>query len=779
MTGPADSDVHAVAPPAVSLASAERIAREHFGVAGSASELPSERDRNVRLDTADGAVVLKVSNPAEDPAVVDMENAAMRHIAGVDPSLPIPRLLASCAGAATVTVDGDDGRRHLARLVTVLPGDPVEGTAVEPRLAAEIGELTARTAAAMQGFFHPAAGRTHAWDIRAVGSLRPLLDKVADDELRALIDRSLTAIEPTLAGLAGLPAQVAHADVTLTNVLVDADRRVSGVIDFGDMHHTAAVCDLAATLNSVMRSVAGAGLPEVTDVASHLLGGYQRVRPLTVDEGFALADLLRARLCVSLLVSAWRAGEHPDNTAYIVQYDEGSRLLLQLLDAHPDATRLLARLAGVGRGRAPTEASAALRSRRDDLFAGPMSPLMYDEPVELSHGVGGWLVAADGRRYLDAYNNVPVVGHGDAVVAGAVSQQLRRLNVNARYLHRHAVELAERLLATFPAGLGLDTCILVNSGSEAVDLAWRMAVAHTGGDGALIGDHAYHGITAGTVPFSSNEWPADYRPSHVARFEAPYGRPPGVPGRADAVERVERAAHELRARGHRPAMLLADPLFTSSGILDAQPGFTAGLADAAHDAGALVLADEVQSGFGRTGPQLWAFALGGLVPDIVTLGKPMGNGHPVAAVVTRREVAASLGERQEFFSTFAGSPVSAIAALTTLDVIEDRRLPAKAVANGERLRAAARTLAAETGWLGEVRGTGLLAGIDVRTPAGSGWDAHRLAEELRRQGVLVGVTGPGRDVLKVRPPLAWESEHVEVFAHRLGHVLEHAVGSAG
>jgi len=249
-----------------------------------------------------------------------------------------------------------------------------------------------------------------------------------------------------------------------------------------------------------------------------------------------------------------------------------------------------------------------------------------------------------------------VSGHTHPAITEAVVRQLRTLNTHSRYLHPAVVELAERLTATMPAGL--DTVVLVTSGSEAVDLAWRLARSYTGAAGTLVGGWAYHGISTRTHDFSPNDWPVGaFAVDDVATFAAPH-EDGSVLDRDSARDRVRAAVRDLADRGVRPAVLMVDPQFTSEGVLDAPAEFLHGLVDGIHEAGGLFLADEVQSGFGRSGPQLWRFALSGITPDIVTLGKPMAAGLPVAAVVTRREIADAFAVGHEYFSTFAGSPVA-------------------------------------------------------------------------------------------------------------------------
>ena len=287
---------------------------------------------------------------------------------------------------------------------------------------------------------------------------------------------------------------------------------------------------------------------------------------------------------------------------------------------------------------------------------------------------GVWIYEPDGHRLLDAYNNVPVVGHCHPRVTEAIVRQTRLSATNARYLAEPLIELAERLLATFPPEAALDTVLLVNSGSEANDLAWRLAAEATGGDGALVTENAYHGVTAATSGLSPEDWPAARPPAHVARIE-----PPGSGG--DLATDLDAA---LAGLDGRLAATFLDGALMSDGIYVPETSQLQLLVERTHAAGGLYVADEVQAGHGRFGPELWSFARDGIAPDIVTLGKPMGNGYPVAAVVTRRELAERFPYAGRTFSTFGGNPVAASAALAVLDVLEDERLPERAASVGER-----------------------------------------------------------------------------------------------
>ena len=310
-------------------------------------------------------------------------------------------------------------------------------------------------------------------------------------------------------------------------------------------------------------------------------------------------------------------------------------------------------------------------------------------------GDGVWLYDVEGEPYLDCYNNVPVVGHCHPRVTDAIARQARLLNTNMRYLHDAAVELAERMVASMPAGSGLDTVLFVNSGSEANDTAWRLATAWTGAGGGLATRYAYHGVTQAIADLSPEEWRGGYHPPQVELFEPLDVYRDATPPE-DAADDLLRACERLQERGMLPAVTFVDGGFTSDGIVAPPAEYVRALAERTHEVGALYVADEVQAGHGRSGAALWSFDAMDVAADIVTMGKPMGNGHPVAALVTRREITERFAETTEWFSTFGGNPVACAAALAVLDVIEDERLVERAGRVGPALRAGSATWPAST-----------------------------------------------------------------------------------
>lgn len=422
-------------------------------------------------------------------------------------------------------------------------------------------------------------------------------------------------------------------------------------------------------------------------------------------------------------------------------------------------------------GGALAPRDAALIERRARAM-GPAYRLFYQEPVHLVRGEGVWLYDPEGRRYLDCYNNVAVVGHCHPRVVKAMAEQAATLATHTRYLHDSVVDYAERLLGHFPAGL--DHVMFTCTGSEANDLGYRIARAATGGSGVIVTDNAYHGVTLATAQMSISIGPAVAPGPEVFAVPAPTlaNYPAGVAqGFADA---VRQACAKMRQRGIRPAMLILDTMFSSDGLLAGPPGFIAPAVQAIRDEGGLFLADEVQAGFARTGAAMWGFQRHGVLPDLVSLGKPMGNGYPVAGLVMRAEVIAEFGAQARYFNTFGGNAVAAATAAAVLSVIEDEGLLENSRQTGAALSAGCQALAQSHDAIGEIRSAGLYLGVDILQdgqPAPA--RALRVVNDLRANGVLISAMGPLGHVLKIRPPLVFQPEHAEIF---LGHLQDALAG---
>jgi len=419
----------------------------------------------------------------------------------------------------------------------------------------------------------------------------------------------------------------------------------------------------------------------------------------------------------------------------------------------------------------PEESLTARRAR----LLGPAYRLFYEAPLHPVRGEGVWLDAADGKRYLDAYNNVASVGHCHPHVVEAIARQAGVLNTHTRYLHEGVLDYAERLLATMPAALGhaMFTC----TGSEANDLAMRIAKAHTKAEGLIVTRFAYHGVTE-SIAQASPSLGRFVQLGRAVRTVPPpdsYRVPPAEQGKAFAAG-VRAAIADLQAHGVRPAALMVDTVFSSDGIFTDPAGFLTEAVDAIREAGGIFIADEVQPGLGRTGDAFWGFMRHpGLVPDIVTMGKPLGNGHPLAGLAVRPAVLAAFARECRYFNTFGGNPVSMAAGMAVLDVVEREGLMANAQRVGLHLRAGLSKLAERHALIGDVRGAGLFVGLELvtdrqaRTPATA--ETVRVVNGLRERQVLLSATGEHANTLKIRPPLVFSEAHADLLVETLDEVL--------
>ncbi|MDX2059542.1 MAG: aminotransferase class III-fold pyridoxal phosphate-dependent enzyme, partial [Gemmatimonadales bacterium] len=439
------------------------------------------------------------------------------------------------------------------------------------------------------------------------------------------------------------------------------------------------------------------------------------------------------------------------------------------------------RLAGVADTRRRVGLDeAAIVARRTRLL-GPNLSIAYRRPLHIVRGWMQHLYDAEGRRYLDAVNNVPHVGHSHPRVVQAGQRQMAVLNTNTRYLHEAVVRYAERLEQLLPRPLSV--CFFVNSGSEANELALRLAATHTGRRGTLVIDGAYHGNTATLVSLS----PYKCQGPGGAGL-APFARALPLPDlyrgahRADDptaghryAAAADQAIEELAAAGTPVGAFLAESLLSCGGQIVLPPGYLDDVYRRVRAAGGVCIADEVQVGFGRVGSHFWGFETQGVVPDIVVMGKPAGNGHPLGVVVTTPEIAASFANGMEFFSTFGGNPVSAAVGLAVLDVLFDEDLQARALGTGRQLLAGLKGLVARHPAAGDARGLGLFVGLELvsnrdrRTPDAAA--ASYVANRLRSLGILVSTDGPDHNVIKIKPPLCFSPDDAEMLVAALDRVL--------
>jgi 4-aminobutyrate aminotransferase-like enzyme/Ser/Thr protein kinase RdoA (MazF antagonist) len=711
--------------PKFSEAQAALLAEELFGIRGGVSALPSERDQNFRIG-ADH--VLKIANAGESREFLELQHTAMARLRQSAGDLEWPVTVPARYGTEIAETGG-----HLVRMLTWIPGACyAEARPHSPELLASLGRALAQMDLALAGFDRPAAHRRFHWDLRQAGEARqflPLLPAGKRDLLAPVFD-AWERVDWN-----GLPHSAIHNDANDYNVLV-RDGRVVSILDFGDMVWSATVCNLAVALAYAMLDQ-----EDPIAAAATVTAAYRALRPLTGPELDALYPLAAARLAMSVCYCAWQSSEAPQND-YLNISNRPAWALLERLAAMPEgwAHEVL---------HGAAEAGLLARRRRS---LGPSLSISYREPLHITHGRGPYLYDSGGRAYLDCVNNVAHVGHSHPRVVRAAAEQMARLNTNTRYLDAHLVEYIERLAGTLPAPLRV--VYLVCSGSEANELALRLARAHTGRDGVLVVDTAYHGNTNALIelsPYKFNGPGGRGKPAHVTVLPIP-------------------AANAAGWQAEAPAPLAAffcESALSCAGQVILPAGYLQGMYAQVRAAGGVCVADEVQTGFGRAGSHFWMFETQGVTPEIVTMGKPIGNGHPIGAVVTTPEIAASFANGMEYFNTFGGNPVSCAVGLAVLDVIRDEGLQENARVTGEYVIAGLRDLAARQPLITDVRGLGLFLGFEMPAEA----EATELINRMKDRGVLLSTDGPRHNVIKIKPPLVFSQADADRLLERLDRTL--------
>ncbi len=725
------------------------IAAGRFGIAATATRLPGEVDHNFLLDGRRDRYVLRLS-PATVPALrIEAVVAVLRHVAASGLGIATPVPMPGTDGAYVQPWDG--GAAHL---LTWVGGTPLASAATRgDDVLLDIGRTVGDVVACLSSFERIEDVPGHPWDMGDVAkTIADHAPAVADSVRRELVlaarERFLDRVAPIWNSL---PAQQIHNDLNDLNLLVTGTA-VTGLIDFGDSRWSPRVVDPAVALTYVML-----GREDPVTDASVVARGFAERIALSRPETSVLLDLVLARLALSVTIAADR--ERGDNPHHQVS-TEAAWELLERLHAGDDAaiSGRLEEAAGVA-GAAP-DGTGELLERRRKVIA-PSLSLHYEAPLHIVRGKGPYLYDAEAREYVDAVNNVAHVGHGHPRVVEAAHRQMRMLNTNTRYLHRSLVEYAERLTAKLPEPLSV--CVLVNSGSEAIELALRMARTATGATDVLVFRDGYHGNTSAAVAMSPYKFlgpGGGGRPEwvHVLPTPDPYRSEfCGTAAAAAYRHTVEETIAAAGRNGRRIAALVAEPIIGCGGQVVPEPGVLAKAFAAVRDAGALCIADEVQVGFGRVGEAFWGFELHDVVPDIVTLGKPIGNGHPLGAVVTTTEIAGAFADGMEYFNTFGGNPVSAVVGLAVLDAIESESLQERALEVGAYIAEGLLALADRHRGIGDVRGAGLFLGLELvrdrKTREADPGLASAVIERARQLGVLLSIDGPHRNVVKIKPPL--------------------------
>jgi 4-aminobutyrate aminotransferase-like enzyme/Ser/Thr protein kinase RdoA (MazF antagonist) len=763
------------------------LIKTEYGISGTLTRLAGENE-NYLIQTETGKrFVLKLADSDTTSGMIEIEYLAVERLieaglgAGFDQerdanlTLGLPRVIPTRTGKIEALFLTDKGQPLRGRLLEF-----VRGQAWCDRLPAAahrfeaLGQTIARINLAMEAIIHPDARRTHHWDLARAQQHRASISLVKNPRHRRILEQvfhSYTAI--AMDRFPDLPRSLIHGDINDDNILVDNDR-IQGILDFGDCLENPTICDLAIALAYVTLDE-----PDPLEAASIMVGAYHQIRALSMKELEVLFPLMCTRLAVSVIISAKRRQIDPDRESWFVSEERAWKKLAFFADIPPAeaAIQLASKIELTpydDRGKPISE----LVEHRQNCIA-PSVKASYAAPLKIVRGKGQYLYDYHGRPFLDLYNNVCHVGHCHPRVVAAGQRQMAQLNTNTRYLYDELTDYAQKLCATLPQEL--TTCFFVNSGSEANELAVRIAQTVTGNQDMLVVEGAYHGHTQAMINISPYKFMGKGgkgRPEpwvHMVPLADGYRGIHKGQGQETGRAYGDEVGRIIQRMDRPVAGFITESLLSCGGQVIPPKGYFKTAFAHVRAAGGLCITDEVQTGFGRVGSCFWAFELQEVVPDIVVMGKPIGNGHPMSAVVTRREIAERFANGMEFFATFGGNPVSCAIGQAVLEVIEEEGLQAHARRVGHHLIKGLSDLKPAHPLMGDVRGIGLFIGIELvldhrqLTPAAQ--EAADLVNRLKNRGILLGTDGPFSNVIKIKPPLVMTLADADMFLRILDDEL--------
>ena len=609
--------------------------------------------------------------------------------------------------------------------------------------------------------------RAWEWDLQYFGLNKKYLEDIVDAHERNIIRYFFLQFEENVQPkLPILRKQIIHNDPNEWNVLTKKNA-VSGVIDFGDLAYSNLINEVAIAITYICF-----GAENPLQMATYFLKGYHDVFPLQKQEVEILYYLIGARLCTSILNAAHSRKVNPTNEYAFSSEMPAKNLLCKWLTISPLKAKSEF-IKAIGFDVVTPQTPKEALSERYDSISSILS-VSYKNPVYLEQSAFQYMYDVYGNTFLDAYNNIPQVGHAHPKVVAAGQHQMAKLNTNTRYLYDLLPKYAEQLLAKFPKSL--NRVFFVNSGSAATDLAIRIAYQYSANKGVMVMEHGYHGHTRTATDISHYKYAhkkGQGKKEIILQVDIPdvyRGKYSGLDaGRKYAKEAIQQLNHS----GLSVAAFISEPIVGCAGQVPLADGYLKELYPAIRAQGGVCISDEVQTGFGRLGDYFWGYEAHDVVPDMVVVGKPIGNGHPMGAVIVTQEIAESFEQGVEFFSSFGGNPVSCAIGLAVLEVIEEEGLQQKAKSVGDYYMALFRSLAQKYFCIGDVRGSGLFIGVEIVKENGEPDTplAHHIKNELRERLILISTDGPFDNVLKSKPALCFTKENAKMVVDAVDEVL--------
>ena len=753
-----------------------QLLQTYYGINGSIKVLEGYDELNFLVHAHDDKkYIVKIANASHVFSFVEAQTKILSHLANSSIANYFQYPLLNINGIA-ITYFHKEETPYCIRVLSFLEGSFwYEIKNHTPQLFTSLGSFLGSMDKALQNFSDPSMHREYTWDISTTLNARYKLDAIKDPEKRRMVGYFLQQFETIVSPkIYALRKGYVHNDANDYNVLTDGEK-VTGLIDFGDMVYTAIINNVAVACTYAMLDQA-----DPIAAACLVIKGYHAQFPLAEKELSLLYYLIAGRLCISLTQSAYNASIDSTNEHHFITMRPAWDLMYKLIQINPMYAEDLFKKAGGYAGVITNNQPSQLLENRSKWIGKNLS-ISYEQPIKIVQGALQYLYDDQGKTYIDCVNNPSHVGHAHPVMVKAMQNQIATLNTNTRYLSDLIVNYAKRLTQTLPSSLCV--CYFVNSGSEANDLAIRMSRCYTGAEDVIVLDHAYHGTSTLTIDISPYKFdskggqgqkPWVHKALNPDGYRGPFKYHDDHVGEKYA-EDVNRIIEELALQQKKPAAFICESLLGVGGQMPLPKNYLQKVYEHVHAAGGVCIADEVQVGFGRVGEKFWGFELQDVIPDIVVMGKPMGNGHPLAAVVVNQKIADAFNNGLEYFNTYGGNPVSMATGLAVLDIIETEQMQAHALSVGNYFMDELRKLQQKFSIIDDVRGHGLFIGAELvrdaqlKTPAVP--EIDMIVNKMKERGFLLSTDGPLHNVLKIKPPMTFSKENAKSFCENLEQVL--------
>ena len=747
----------------MTLINAAAIVKKNYRLACESELLAGYVDKNFLIKTKQGEkFILKLSQAPSE--LLEAQNSLLGYIDKRDPSLNVQKVVP--ANNHLLLQNEIEGEAWNIRLLTYLEGQHFAEVNHTKGLMESLGGYLGRLTNAMNGFSHPEfKARTLEWDIQRTLLNRKYLDKISAPQDRKWVQYYMLQFnELVVPLLPDLRHSVIYGDANDRNILIK-NESVNSVIDFGDAVYSQVINELAIAITYAVM-----GKEDPLGWAIPIVKGFHSQYPLEKNEIAVLYYLVAARLCISVCQSAKSKIEDPDNEYITVSEKPAWDLIRKWGKLNPGkVAKSFYQICGFSTEK--TKSGKEITELRAKHISKTLS-LSYRHPIQMESAAFQFMFDSGGKTYLDLVNNIMHVGHCHPKVVEAGRRQMAKLNTNTRYHYDLLTIYAENLCNYLPAKL--NKIFLVNSGSAASDLAIRLAKNYTGRDKVMVMDHGYHGNTIADIEISPYKYQGKGGfPQSDKIIKA------SMPDEYRFKGKVEEFINEAKSQIDRSeksiSAFIVEPIVGCGGQVPLPRPYLKELFQHIKINGCLAIADEVQTGFGRVGTHFWAFEQQDAVPDILVLGKPIGNGHPLAAVITTPEIAGSFENGMEFFSSFGGNPVSCAIGNAVLEVIKEEELQSNALAMGSKMLQLLKELQSRYPMIGDVRGSGLFLGIELirnenLDPATDG--AKILINNMKDRGVLLSTDGPFNNVIKIKPPLCIDESDIDFFLNNLDKELQ-------